>query len=175
MLCEKYKLYAWAVAKAYFDELYNTDVILEDLMSIAFSVVLTALKKKTDNSTFYAYWLKIARNSMKKFVKDNTPEEIRCFNAVFSLDQYADDDLQLHEKITKSDDENIESIRTTILEIVNNPNNYFSFEEKCVVGLFLDGFDFNEIAEMLNMAKHKVYRLNRNAIDKIRLVYKKIK
>ena len=175
ILLEKYRRFAWKVAKSFFDTLFDVSFTLEDLVSIAFASVDIAVKKYqiSKNKTFYVYWKAIASNSMRQFVKEQITSQEQ--NKTISLDTENDNGGTLHDSISSDNIDEQISLYNSLMSIINNEKSAFSLREKKVISLFLDGYEIKEISKMLKISRAKVYRAYHSAIDKIRrsLIIKK--
>lgn len=117
------------------------------------------------NKSFYTYWLKIANNSMKQFVKNYLNTHVDASN--LSLDQENDFGGTLHDSISDDVDEQI-NLYNSLMNLISNKNNDFTDMEKKIITLFLDGYEIREISEQLGTNKVRIYRGYHSAINKIR-------
>ena len=140
---------------------------MEDLFSIAFAAVDTAIKKydSKKNRSFYSYWHIVAMNGMKTFVRSSL---LSSNGNPISFDAENEFGGTLHEVIPSEDIDREISIYNSLTNIINDERCKLSKNEKMVITLSLNGFDYKEIAKTLRINKTSVYRLYNSAINKIR-------
>ncbi len=144
------------------------DITLEDLVSISFAAVDTAIKKfnASKNQSFYAYWSRIATNAMKSYVKKVLLASHT--NGNVSLDEQNDTGGSLHDIVSSNDIEEPISLYSSLMRIINDERNHFTEMEKKIISLFLDGFEIKEIALKIKINKAKAYREYHKALNKLR-------
>ena len=144
------------------------DITLEDLVSISFAAVDTALKKfdLNKNKYFYSYWQRIATNAMKRYVKKVLL--VSHTNGNVSLDEQNDTGGSLHDIVSSKDIDESISLYNSLIRIINDERNHFTEMEKKIISLFLDGFEIKEIAIKLRINKAKTYREYHKALNKLR-------
>lgn len=140
---------------------------MEDLFSIAFAAVDTAIKKYDSKKkcSFYSYWHIVATNGMKSFLKET---QLSNNGNPISFDAENEYGGTLHEVIPSDDIDREISIYNSLTNIINDERCKLSKNEKTVITLSLNGFDYKEIAKTLRINKTSVYRLYNSAINKIR-------
>ena len=141
---------------------------MEDLVSIAFSAVITAIDKFdiTKKKNFYMYWLQIAKNAMKKYFKES--KKLYELDSKISLDDETESGHSLHDSITSDDVDKEISIYNSLISIINDERCKLTALEKMVISLSLDGYDIKEISKILSKNKTTIYRNYHSAINKIR-------
>ena len=138
----------------------------DDLESECFSVISKCIKSFTiGHGSFYSYWKRTAIRAMNKFVANRSN---KSFIDALSLDEQFNANLSLHDVVGIYDDkpEN-DLLNHTFLEIINNPKNEFAEIEMRVIKLFLYGYEFKDIALLLNVRTSTVYRAFKKAVVKI--------
>ena len=170
VLIEKYKNFSWALAKKMVVQYEIADFTLEDYMALAFSALTTALKTYNFSScTFYGYWYKIAINEIKTAIRRYLSMNRHLTNNTLSLDKETAFEQSLHDVVSVNElysEQNL--LRDNFIAIIDNPNNDFTDSQRTVIKLYLDGYEFKEIAGILNWSRSKVYSLYYKAIEKIR-------
>ena len=141
---------------------------MEDLVSISFSAVNTAIDKFDidKNKSFYSYWLQIAKNAMKKYLKES--KRLYETDSKISLDDENESGHTLHDSVSGEDIDKEISIYNSLISIINDDKCKLTNNEKLVISLSLDGYDMTEISKILNKNKATIYRNYHSAINKIR-------
>ena len=141
---------------------------MEDLVSIAFSAVNTAINKfdMSKKKSFYSYWLQIANNAMKRYFKESV--KLREAETTISLDDENECGHSLHDSVSSDDIDKEISIYNSLINIINDERCKLTAKEKIVISLSLDGYDIKEISKILNKNKATIYRNYHSAINKIR-------
>ena len=164
----KYHRFAWSAAKKFFDTLYAVSFSLEDLVSLSFSAVITALDKydSSKKKSFYSYWLCIANNAMKRYVREFIKYHQNA--SPISLDDENSCGIPLHDSVASEDiDRNI-SIYNSLQTIINDERCNLSKHEKTIILLSLDGYDMEDISKILHKNRGTIYRNYSTALNKIR-------
>lgn len=168
-LLKRYRPYCHALASTMLDEIDNNEILEDDLFSVAFSAVAIAISHyniEKYTSSFYAYWMKIATNDIKHYVKN-----MKIGISRVSLDTDLPDGRNLHD-IVGSNDEFYkgDSLYNQFIQIIENHDNSLSDKERILVRYYLDGFEFKEIATLMNCSKSQAYYLFQTAVQKIRII-----
>ena len=168
ILIEKYHRFAWSIATKFFDTLFAVSFTVEDLVSIAFCSVDTAIKKydAKKNKSFYSYWQCIANNAMKTFVRQSIKSNKT--DSTVSLDDQNEYGGTLHDYVASEDLDKEVSIYNSLVCIINDERCNLHKLEKEVITLSLDGYDMKEISKILKINKTTAYRNYHSAINKIR-------
>ena len=167
ILLARYRPYCHSLSIEMLDKVDNSEIQADDLFSIAFSAVATAIRsydENKENAAFYAYWSKIAKNDIIRYVKKMKNTVTRV-----SLDTVLSDGRCLHDLMGENDAALEEdTLHSTFMKIIDNPNNNLNEKERTLLRYYLDGYDFKEIALLMDCSKSKTYYLFKNAINKIR-------
>ncbi len=141
---------------------------MEDLVSIAFAAVNTAIDKYNieKNNSFYSYWLQIAKNAMKGYLRESI--RLHGSDSEISLDDENESGHSLHDSVSGEDIDKEISIYNALISIINDERCKLTNNEKLVISLSLDGYDMKEISKILNKNKATIYRNYHSAINKIR-------
>lgn len=141
---------------------------MEDLVSIAFAAVNTAIDKYNaeKSKSFYSYWLQIAKNAMKGYLRESI--RLHGSGSEISLDDENESGHSLHDSVSGEDIDKEISIYNALISIINDERCKLTNNEKLVISLSLDGYDMKEISKILNKNKATIYRNYHSAINKIR-------
>ena len=91
----------------------------------------------------------------------------KTFNGI-SLDQQNEENFS-NDQIIGETDANIEKglVEEAFLNIINDPKNGFSENEKIVMKLTIEGYEPTEIMKMFRWSKSQIYYALRNAKEKL--------
>ena len=121
---------------------------------------------------FYPYWKKVSLRNISFYLRENyyLPDGN---NGFISLDYVPEENHALHETIGE-DDFSVESnlLYDALIAITTNPRNDFKRREREVFKLYLDNYEYQEIADKLDISLSSVYRAIARAVDKISKVLK---
>ena len=102
---------------------------------------------------------------MNKFVSIKSN---KTFLDALSLDEQFNANLSLHDVIGLCDERpDIDLLNQFYLDVINNPKNGFTELEMNVIKLFLYGYEFKDIALLLNSRQQPIYRAFKSAVSKI--------
>ena len=167
ILLERYRPYCYALSSELLEQVENTEITLDDLFSVAFTSVVTAARKcnvdKYDKS-FYAYWVRIATNDINHYIK-----KVYQLMGRVSLDTTLDDGRSLHDIVGETQESVSEdSLFAEFMRIIEDETNDLNIKERTVLRYYLEGYEFKEIAELMQCSKSKIYYLYKTSIQKIR-------
>lgn len=168
-LCIRYQRYSYGLAVEFFNANRQSGITVEDLCSVAQETILVAVKNFSNSiQVFYPYWRTIATNAMIKYNQQNSYfHHAKTFNGI-SLDQQNEENFS-NDQIIGETDANIEKglVEETFLNIINDPKNGFSENEKIVMKLTIEGYEPTEIMKMFRWSKSQIYYALRNAKEKL--------
>jgi len=168
-LCIRYQRYSYGLAIEFFNSNRQSGITVEDLCSVAQETILVAVKNFSNSiQVFYPYWRTIATNAMIKYNQQNSYfHHAKTFNGI-SLDQQNEDNFS-NDQIIGETDAKIEKgiVEDTFLNIIDDPKNGFSENEKIVMKLTIEGYEPTEIMKMFKWSKSQIYYALRNAKEKL--------
>ena len=164
-MIKKYKYYSKGLVSELSNAYEYAFLLKDDLISIGLEQVLVALKYYDNKGTFFPYWQKIASREMKKLIEKSF---VHLSNV--SLDtEMTENGMTLHEVIVEDKNEGTNvSLYDSFMEIIKNKENKLSEEERFVLTHYLLGYSVNELAELCNCSKSKIYYLYKSSVKKIR-------
>lgn len=170
-LCVRYQRYSYGLAIEFFNANRHSGITVEELCSVAQETILVAVKNFSNSiQVFYPYWRTIATNAMIKYNQQNSYfHHAKTFNGI-SLDQQNEDNFS-NDQIIGETDVKIEKgiVEDTFLNIINDPKNGFSENEKIVMKLTIEGYEPTEIMKMFKWSKSQIYYALKNAKEKLAL------
>lgn len=170
-LCVRYQRYSYGLAIEFFNANRHSGITVEELCSVAQETILVAVKNFSNSiQVFYPYWRTIATNAMIKYNQQNSYfHHAKTFNGI-SLDQQNEDNFS-NDQIIGETDVKIEKgiVEDTFLNIINDPRNGFSENEKIVMKLTIEGYEPTEIMKMFKWSKSQIYYALKNAKEKLAL------
>lgn len=170
-LCVRYQRYSYGLAIEFFNANRHSGITVEELCSVAQETILIAVKNFSNSiQVFYPYWRTIATNAMIKYNQQNSYfHHAKTFNGI-SLDQQNEDNFS-NDQIIGETDVKIEKgiVEDTFLNIINDPRNGFSENEKIVMKLTIEGYEPTEIMKMFKWSKSQIYYALKNAKEKLAL------
>lgn len=170
-LCVRYQRYSYGLAIEFFNANRHSGITVEELCSVAQETILVAVKNFSNSiQVFYPYWRTIATNAMIKYNQQNSYfHHAKTFNGI-SLDQQNEDNFS-NDQIIGETDVTIEKgiVEDTFLNIINDPRNGFSENEKIVMKLTIEGYEPTEIMKMFKWSKSQIYYALKNAKEKLAL------
>lgn len=165
VLLEKYRSFSHRLVNDFLEENPNYEYIRDELHAVIFYNTYNLINKyKMDKGLFFGYWKKISLRLITKYI-----ERYEKYNSVISLDYQPSNDAKvLHEVIGSEDGVYRQDLlKQVFISVVNNPDNDFSEREKKVINYYLEGWDMKEIAEALGRSLPSVYRIFKQAVEKI--------
>lgn len=165
VLLEKYRSFSHRLVNDFLEENPNYEYIRDELHAVIFYNTYNLINKyKMDKGLFFGYWKKISLRLITKYI-----ERYEKYNSVISLDYQPSNDAKvLHEVIGSEDGVYRQDLlKQVFISVVNNPCNDFSEREKKVINYYLEGWDMKEIAEALGRSLPSVYRIYKQAVEKI--------
>lgn len=170
-LCVRYQRYSYGLAIEFFNANRHSGITVEELCSVAQETILVAVKNFSNSiQVFYPYWRTIATNAMIKYNQQNSYfHHAKTFNGI-SLDQQNEDNFS-NDQILGETDVKIEKgiVEDTFLNIIDDPRNGFSENEKIVMKLTIEGYEPTEIMKMFKWSKSQIYYALKNAKEKLAL------
>ncbi len=170
-LCVRYQRYSYGLAIEFFNANRHSGITVEELCSVAQETILIAVKNFSNSiQVFYPYWRTIATNAMIKYNQQNSYfHHAKTFNGI-SLDQQNEDNFS-NDQILGETDVKIEKgiVEDTFLNIIDDPRNGFSENEKIVMKLTIEGYEPTEIMKMFKWSKSQIYYALKNAKEKLAL------
>ena len=154
----------------YLDKYPNYEYIRDELHAVAFYNTYPLISKYSPNKgVFYAYWKRVAFRSMDKYIKANVKGM-----GTSSLDFIPSNTIhELHDIVGLEDKSyKKELLSEVFVKIIDDKYNDFSKREKAVIKLYLDGYEFKDISELLCCSLQTVYRNYHQAVEKIGRVLK---
>ena len=171
---EKYRVNSTSLVFDYIAKYPVYRFICDDLQSIVFCNTIKVLKNYScDKGVFYPYWKKISLRCIDKYLQAHK-YFADYLNNMVSLDKIVKEGQKsLHDVIGKEDktvNENL--LSENLMKIAKDPINKLSVKEQVVIELFLDGFDFKEIARLSGWSLSGIYKFYKSAVKKIGIVLK---
>lgn len=178
VLFEKYRRYASFLAAEYSKNYPDLPLCEDDYMSYAFSAVAITLDKYLQDPTirFNSYWLMVARNDIRRFIKDYCEKNHHLINNSISLDNITtSNDCSLHEVVGSNDRTEQYLLRDAIIQIIKDNENIFDDTDVSFMELYLDGYTIKEIAVMLNRSESNMFQRYDCIISQLRIIFTKKK
>lgn len=172
VLLERYKKFAWKLANESKDIYQNLSFSVEDYMSVAYEATLVAMERYTSGpNSFYSYWRLIAINKISKFVRSHRKLAVLDVATIRIDESFNFDNIKVHDSSFSDTYFKEENLTSSILNTMRH-SNQFSYQEYRIVSLFLEGYEFKEIAKEMRKSRSTVYYLFQNAVSKLRRLMK---
>ena len=170
MLYDRYwgfaKNFGAQMASIYKDLGFSAD----DFTNVAFTAVFIAIEKFNGyKNAFNKFWAIVAKNECMSFIHENTIG-MEISGKPISMDyQKHDDGLTLHETLGELDNEIKNGImKNEIVDYVMAENNSLSKDERVLAYYtIIQGYDYDDIVELTDWSKQKVYRVARKMKRKV--------
>ena len=147
----------------------GSGVTIQDLIAVGESTIyFSALKIKSEKSSFLAYWKLAANRHMIEYIKKNSYTSNAKMFAGVSLDEEnknIEDGLTFANIIGVEDKNHIDI--HGIIDIVDGSDTFTS-EERKTIHLFLFGYNFKEISQITHTSLSNVYVRYNSCVNKIR-------
>ncbi len=159
--------------KEYLEKHPIYDFIRDDLHSIVLCETISLIAKyEVDKGPFYPFWRVASLRVINYYLKRNYQLIVKSSGAL-SLDYISVNNHPLHDSISlkENPDEN-NLLCETFVRIVDDPINGVKRKEREVIKLYLNGYTFREISEIINRSASTVYSLYKRAVAKIGIAMK---
>ena len=170
ILFEKYRPLIRSIAKKLYDEYPNLGIELNDLIQegmVGFSLALSTYSEHKD-TLFFTYAKKCVESKMFTLIKASNRLKHQVLNNSVSMDAISDEEFNNSlDKIIGDETSNPESIMVdneNVFELIEGVRKEFTDFESQVFDLKKSGFDYKEIAEVLDVDKKKID----NALQRIK-------
>ena len=169
ILFKKYRPLLMGIAKKFHNLFKNTGYDFNDLVQeamIAFSSAINTFDEKKD-ALFFTYAKTCVERRLYSLIKSSSRNKYQLLNESFSVDLLADDAKSLENLLedSASDPENRLMENENIKEIIKNIEKSLTDLECEVFELKISGFNYKEIAEILDKDSKAID----NAIRRIKI------
>ena len=169
ILFKKYRPLLMGIAKKFYNLFKNTGYDFNDLVQeamIAFSSAINTFDEKKD-ALFFTYAKTCVERRLYSLIKSSSRNKYQLLNESFSVDLLADDAKSLENLLedSASDPENRLIENENIKEIIKNIEKSLTDLECVVFELKISGFNYKEIAEILDKDSKAID----NAIRRIKI------
>lgn len=175
-LIMRYQKYSYGLAINFYNTNRQSGINVDELCSVAEEMIITAITNFSNCiQMFYPYWRTIATNEMIKYNEQNSYfHHARTFNGI-SLNDENEDNFSNDQILGEPDYKIDESLLVdSYFELLEDPKNGFSNNEKKVMKLTYEGYEPTEIMKLLKWTKSQVYYALKNAKQKITAILSKI-
>lgn len=162
-LIQRYRQMILAIARSYFLAGGDTEDLIQEGMLGVFRAIITY---KSGKSTFKSYAYVCIKTAILSLIKKSTRDKNKPLNGYISLSGYLDNDADKSEiagaEIFDPEREYIN--KEAELELKLKINNLLSKYENKILGLYLQGYSYDEIAKKTNKETKSID----NALQRIR-------
>ncbi|MCR4911347.1 MAG: sigma-70 family RNA polymerase sigma factor [Bacilli bacterium] len=145
-LINRYRGFSYILAKELLSDCnYSSLIDMDDLISIGLADVFVAIKTYTATGRFKVYWRRIAKNDMVSHIR-NIITHFGMFTNIL-------DDNRVT-SFSSDDNDHSSDVYDQVLEFLNNPINNIKKSDKEMFLMYVDGFEFEEIAKEFNVSYH---------------------
>lgn len=164
LLYHRYYGYSKVIANSFVRQ-HNVNIDYDELVSVAFSCVPSAVNKYSNIASFKKYWTAVAKNAMADYVKQNSE------SLTVSLDSlcYCDNDkVTFHDVIGESENPVANELDKIIEEYIYDPNSNLTDKEALVAHyLYYRQYDIDEIIVKTGWVPDQAYYTLRRTRKKI--------
>ena len=166
ILYRRYLGFFYSAAFRYMKEKGLPDCVKEDLLDIAYDSLMTAIDSfdlKRD-ACLRNFWWTITLRGFGSFLKRYNTNKILLFDpSILEGDQSLFRDVQ--PAFSSVDKQRLLS------RITDENNELFKEKELIFLELYLSGYDWPQIAEMMGCSKTTIYRLRKRVFDKLNMIF----
>ena len=162
-LIQRYRQMILAIARSYFLAGGDTEDLIQEGMLGVFRAIITY---KSGKSTFKSYAYVCIKTAILSLIKKSTRDKNKPLNGYISLSGYLDNDADKSEISGAElfDPEREYINKEAELELKLKINNLLSKYENKILGLYLQGYSYDEIAKKTNKETKSID----NALQRIR-------
>ena len=168
-IVERYRGLVYTVALTFLQEMKYPQMYLDDFISVAMEALMFAMKRYiVGSSRFFSFWWAVSYRKLRNYAGYMNDTHLKNSDDSF-LDAKR---YKLNDSEPISEAETFNPLTDKLIETINMNSDSFTQDEKTYLQLNLIGYSVNQVGQILNWKKGKLYKVRRNALFKLNTVIK---
>ena len=167
-LFNRYNGLFYTVSYSFMNNYHIPHLYLDDFVSVATDSLLFALEKYVPGTNkFISFWWSITVIKFKNYYAKNKNIQLAC-----SEESFVDKQRNKLQDIEANNVPKLDPLTEDMVNVINININKFTKEELIFLQFALIGYDAREISSIVEWKKSKLFRIRRNALNKLNMIKK---
>ena len=158
----------YTVSYSFMNDYHVPHLYLDDLISLSTESFLVAIERyNTGTTKFVSFWWTIVITKFKNYYAKNNALQLACGEESFH-------DKQRFKMLDSEPESNPEynPFSDELVAVINRNINKFTKDEVTYLQFVFLGYKSHEIGEIVEWKKSKLFRVRRNALNKLNMIIK---